>query len=104
MAFSLSIWGTPKKGTDLKFDMSPRWWNKDQLMQDERLVEFDCGGYLDYYGEVSIDDMREFHERFRENATHWQEEFKALDEVLYSRENDFSNFYIKISEWESGLS
>ena len=115
MAFSVKISGISKKTGGEVFNMEPPWWNSDQLRKDERfVVSNETGSYFDYDADVSISEMRELHERFKLAATagvygsdQWREiktpNLEKLDEVLYSRSDDYSHFHITVFEWESGL-
>ena len=105
MAFSVKIIGFPKiKGQD-NFEIKPYWWNEYQLMNDKRFTESNFyPGYLDFDAALSIDEMRELHERYRDSGKkYYQSEFELLNTVLYEQSDQFSDFQITIKEWESGM-
>ncbi len=95
--------------------MEPRWWDADQLRTDERFVKSnETGSYFDHDADLSVEEMREIHERFRKITSaglykhgQWREiiqpMLKELDEALYSGATDYSHFHIRVFEWESGL-
>jgi len=111
MAYSVRIKGVSKDKEQVLLDLQPFWWNTNELKRDKRFIESDDNtGYLDYIADLSLEEMRTLHERFREEATTsfhkdlFQPMLKELDEALYSRFDDYSHFHIKVYEWETGLS
>ena len=94
--------------------MEPAWWPVDELRNDPRLQSSCADGYLDYDAELSLEEARGLHERYRPAATQgvydygpWQEiiqpMLEELDLALGSRAAEFSHFHVHVFEWESGL-
>ena len=113
MAFSVKIQGIAKKKGKVLLSMEPSWWDTHKFINDDRFMESKEGGYLDYDADVSIEEMREIHEKFRPEANRlisgsveWQKviqpKLKELDDALYSRADEYSHFYMNVFEWESG--
>ena len=114
MAFSVKIEGIAKKKGKVLLNMEPPWWDESNLINDERFVKSNEGGYLDYDADVSLEEMREMHDRFRSAATRgvyaceeWQEiiqpMLREIEEALYIFGGLYSHFHINVFEWESGL-
>lgn len=115
MAFSVRIVGFSKGAGKVLLEMEPQWWDADQLQEDDRFIASnDTGSYFDFDADMSVEEMKEIHERFRPAATsgvfendEWQEiiqpKLKNLDEALYSSSGNYSHFHINVFEWESGL-
>jgi hypothetical protein len=115
MPFSVKVKGKSKDGAHALLDIEPPWWDAVQLREDARFIETcNTPGYLDYEADVSLEEMREVHERYRHAATtdvyeydKWQEIIRPmmleLDKALYSQFDEYLNFHITIFEWESGL-
>ena len=110
MAYTVRINGVSKATGEILLNMDLYWWNSRELMNDERFIKSEeNAGYLDYLADVTLEEMREIHERFRKEATTgfnkevFQPMLKTLDEALYSRSDDYSYFRIIIYEWETGM-
>ena len=92
MAYSVRIKGISKDTKQVLLNMELLWWNAYELQRDKRFIESnEDAGYLDYIADVSLEEMRILHERFRaeakksDNKNLFQHELKELDEALYSR-------------------
>ena len=115
MAFFVRVIGYSKETKEPSFKMEPPWWSDRELREDSRFQASNAaGGYLDYDADLSVEDAREMHERFKPRATAgvyeysgWQEIIRPmlheLDLVFGSRAHEFSHFHVGVFEWESGL-
>lgn len=95
--------------------MEPPWWPDREIREDPRFqASKTASGYLDYGAELSVEEARKMHERFRPRATTgvyeysgWQEiiqpMLRDLDLVFGPRAHEFSHFHVGVFEWESGL-
>ena len=110
MAFSVKIKGFAKDSKKILLEMEPPWWDTNQLKKDNRFViSNDTGSYFDYDADVSVEEMKEIHERFRPASNSgvfkcddWQPMINDLDKALYSDSANYSHFHINVFEWESG--
>jgi hypothetical protein len=101
-------------GAARKFQMEPVWWPEKILMEDPRFIETrDLCGYLDYSADLSLDEARELHERFKPLSAlgvysfeDWQKRIRPmvaeLDAVFGSPAPEFHRFLVSVFEWESG--
>jgi hypothetical protein len=108
MGFDVRIIGKLTPPWKIGLELSPSWWDKEALRNDPRFIESDPrSGYLDYDADLSLDEVRELHERFREEASTgffgkdgWREHTEAtmreLDEALYERGDEFSSFRVSL--------
>jgi hypothetical protein len=114
MAFSVRITGYSKATKEPLLEMEPAWWPVDELKNDSRLRASDAHGYLDYDADLSVEEARELHERYKPAATQgvydygpWQKliqpMLKELDLALGPWAPEFSHFHVHVFEWESGL-
>jgi hypothetical protein len=101
------------KGSEA-FHIEPRWWPRQELFKDPRLIEVTDGGFLDYEARLSIAEAREIHEKYRHLADpkmvseeFWSKMIKPqleiLDTVLYERPDEFSHVLMAFYEWSSGM-
>ncbi len=115
MAYTLDIWGILKNGVsdDFQFSIKLFWWPHDQLMKDSRFSEHYYYGYHDYSAELTVDEARELHERFKPNAESYVNIYQpdkiismlaTLDNALTENADKYESIIVKLSEWESGLS
>ncbi|MES9846365.1 MAG: hypothetical protein ABW131_17115 [Candidatus Sedimenticola sp. 6PFRAG5] len=115
MIFAVKITGFPKADGDTLFEMAPQWWNAKDLIKDERFLESRQRGYYrDYAAELSPEEMRELHVRYRNNggALHkllcfrfrkFSPSCKKMHDALFKRADRFSHFHISVVELEPGL-
>jgi hypothetical protein len=114
MAFSVRIAGYSKDTGAEVYMLEPCWWDDRELMEDDRFTETSLNpGYLDYWARLSIVEMREIHEKYKNaskigiyGSDDWQKritpKIKELDDILYKRFNYYSDFVVTVFEWESG--
>ena len=113
MSFSVRISATSgKDGSELLY-LEPRWWEARQLMDDPRFEVSQTAGYVDLDADFSLQEFRELHERFKQNAITglwggdaWQEiippQLKVIEDVIaFAAETD-AQFHVTVFEWESG--
>lgn len=109
MAFSVRITGISKDTGQAIFKIEPSWWDAYQLMKDERFSDSSHdAGYLDYSAKMSIEEMRELHEKYRVKVLnigyqHFYPKSLKLEEALYIQSDAYSHFYVTVFEWESGF-
>jgi hypothetical protein len=115
MAFSTRLTGYSKQDGSVLLRMEPPWWNVQLLRKDPRLTESnETGGYRDYDADLSLEEARELHERFKPAAMQgiyqyegWQQIIQPmlieLDLAFSQRAAEFSHFHVCVFEWESGL-
>jgi hypothetical protein len=113
MPFSTRVVGFAVTTGEALLSCEPPWWNARRLARDPRFQESnDTGSYRDYDADLSIEEMRELHEKFRpitnsgifgQNA--WQEKIepmiRQLYEALYLKPDRYSHFHIHLYEWET---
>jgi len=73
MAFSVRIKGIDRTSERVTLNMEPPWWSPQELIGDERFIETNEGGYLDYDADVSLEEMIAIHEMFVPAATSKQD-------------------------------
>jgi hypothetical protein len=114
MAFDVWITGYSGdfKSDTINFEL--KWWNTDFLKKDKRFIHTWGGSYSDYVAELSVEEARELHEKFRLEAVSgvygsdgWQEILQpvlnALDNaVSKGEESKSTHFRVTVAEWESG--
>jgi hypothetical protein len=115
MAFSVKITGYSKADGKTLMEIEPHWWSTKDLMQDNRFVKAHEGRrYYDYNADLSLGEMRELHDRYKDNVTSIQKflcfRFKKfsppcreLHDALHRRSHKYSGFHVNVFEWESGL-
>jgi hypothetical protein len=115
MAFSVQVFGYSRATGEKALELELRWWVPGMLWDDPRFIHSnDTGSYSDYDADLSVEEMRELHERFLPAATsgvfehpHWQAvlqpKLRRLHDALYERADEFSHFRVNVFEWESGL-
>lgn len=115
MAHSVKATGVSTHTGALLLEMELPWWDADQLVEDDRFaISKEAVGYLDYDAELTVDEMRMLHERFRLAATsgvfafdEWQKvlqpRLEALDQILYAHTDAPAVFHVSVFEWDSGL-
>ena len=114
MAYSVRIIGYSKEYRSPILDLEPPWWPAEPLMEDSRFIEKFEGSYYDYDADLTVEEMRALHLKFRVDATTgvygseaWQPQIRPilweLDEALSERAEEFSHFHVNVFEWESGL-
>ena len=113
MSFSVRISATSgKDGKELLY-LEPRWWEARDLMDDPRFVISRTAGYVDLDADVSLEEFRELHERFKPNAVTglwggeaWKEiippQLEAIEGVIGSAAETDARFHVRVFEWESG--
>ena len=115
MPFDVKVLGISKADGEVLFTIEPVWWDERKLRSNRRfkLINKDPG-YRDYNAELSVDQLKKFHEQFRPEATAgvykcegWQERIqpimKELDEALYDNSDQYTHFRVQVFEWESGF-
>lgn len=115
MAFTIKITGYSKSDDKVLVELEPDWWDAGDLMRDARFTRTQRNrGYDGYDADLSLTEMRELHERYKNNVTTIQKwlcfKFKRLSmpcrkmqETLFDRSTRYSRFHVRISEWDSGL-
>jgi hypothetical protein len=114
MAWFVHLTGFDRNTGKPLLKMEPSWWPANEIKNDPRLRETITDGYLDYRAELSVDEARVIHERFRSaarqgvfNCDSWEALIRPmmeeLDSALGPRSTEFSGFALCVSEWESGL-
>jgi hypothetical protein len=115
MTFSVKITGYSETEGQMLMMMEPHWWDAEELVKDKRFVECDKRKfYRDYEADLSLDEVRELHERYKGNVTTLQKflcfRFKKLSSpcqklygALFRSDQNISHFHINVFEWESGL-
>ena len=115
MAFSLKVTGYSRKDGRALMEIEPNWWDAQELMQDRRFAEpQQQGRFQHYHADLSLDEMRELHDRYKGNVTTIQRwlcfRFKKLSppcrelhHALHRRSRNYSHFHVNVFEWESGL-
>lgn len=114
MAFAVRITGCGDDGAGPAFEMETPWWPARELREDPRFRATVDHGYLDYTADLSRDEARELHERFRPRATQgvyafadWQAILRPLveelDRALGAPDARELRVHVCVFEWESGL-
>jgi hypothetical protein len=114
VAFAVRIIGFTDGGAELTFEMAPPWWPERELREDPRFRASISDGYLDYDADLSVEETRDLHERFKGRATQgvyafasWQAIIQPmigeLDRILAAPVAHRPRFHMCVFEWESGL-
>jgi hypothetical protein len=111
MAFSTKIIGWSKEtGKALYIKEGIPEWDYRILMDDERFKSQINSGYLDYSARLSIAEIRELNLQFTPDKDslfkthkHFRKELKDFNDILLTAHLYFSDFTVRVFEWESGL-
>ncbi|MET0103917.1 MAG: hypothetical protein ABW072_02105 [Sedimenticola sp.] len=115
MSFSVKVTGYSKSDGTALVEMAPGWWNALDLIKDERFLESHRrGNCRDFVAELSPEEVRELHVRYRKDGSTMQKllcfklrklspSCKRLHDALFKRADSFSHFHVSIAEFESGL-
>ena len=101
-------------GSEPKLIIEPNWWYTPALCADKRFVcTNDTGSFFDWTADLSIEEFRELHERFRPLSLTsvyqyeaWQviirPKMQIIDAVLAGGVGRISHVNVRVYEWESG--
>lgn len=112
---ALGIKVTGYVGDRCVLNVEPRWWDADTLTKDPRFTgSNDTGSYPDWDADLTVEELRELHERYRPKASsgiygfpEWQRriapDVAAIDSVLAGEKGELSGFHVLVFTWDSGL-
>lgn len=112
---ALGIKLTAYVGDRCVFNVEPRWWDADALTEDPRFTRSnDTGSYPDWDADLTVDELRELHERFRAKASagiygfpEWQRRIAPviaeIDSALAGEKGELSGSHVLVFTWDSGL-
>jgi hypothetical protein len=114
MAYVLTIRGFSKTDGRELFYVEPFWWKNDEFTKDSRVKEVTDEGFDDYEANLSAEELRQIHEKFKPYADDdWyktgisqnliKQRMEALDFVTGEGADQFSHFIAGLYEWDSGM-
>ena len=105
MVFDVTVTGFSENGEKL-FSLNTPWISGFDLMSDDRFetVEGVNEGYLDMSARLSVEEMKEIHNKYSPNSKAYKKEtygkeMKFLDDAFDIYKDSLSRFNIWLAEW-----
>lgn len=100
MVFDVTVTGYSENGEKL-FSLNTPWISGFEMMSDDRFKTVEGGneGYLDMSATLSVEEMKEIHNKYSSNSKTYKKEMRFLDDAFNVYKGSLSRFNIWLAEW-----